>query len=396
MVKISELSNWAWIWWTEQVPVNDSWTTVKYTVDQMLARQHNHTASQVTDFNTAVDARIDVLTDTAKTTPVDTDVFALWDTVRKKVTRANIKATLKTYFDTLYHTKNALRTGLTASKALVTDWSGNEWYADLPSVVKLAWENITAGNALRLWLWNYSGDTLTQNSTNSNQVYIWYSTTDYAGWQSMTLSNWWTLTSIKIRLRKVWSPSWLLKVSVYDNSWPTLLFWSSNSINETTLTWSDAEYTFNFNNFLPAWTYRFFVRADRAVSTTNYTIAPLHWTITLWTRYVVSSAIAWTPTWWSHRFTVTVSSMNEPTTELFKAKSILRYNNFIWFAKNTATTWNSVYIDQQYNNSQSWLTTNTTYYLSDTAGAISASAWTISKVVWRSISTTELLINLFW
>lgn len=134
MVKISELSNWAWIWWTEQVPVNDSWTTVKYTVDQILARTHNHTASQVTDFNTAVDARIDVLTDTAKTTPADTDVLALWDTVRKKVTRANIKATLKTYFDTLYHTKNALRTGLTASKMLVTDWSGNEWYAD-PAVM---------------------------------------------------------------------------------------------------------------------------------------------------------------------------------------------------------------------------------------------------------------------
>lgn len=128
MVKISELSNWAWIWWTEQVPVNDSWTTVKYTVDQILARTHNHTASQVTDFNTAVDARIDVLTDTAKTTPADTDVLALWDTVRKKVTRANIKATLMTYFDTLYHTKNALRTGLTATRLLSTNWIGTETY----------------------------------------------------------------------------------------------------------------------------------------------------------------------------------------------------------------------------------------------------------------------------
>ena len=263
-------------------------------------------------------------------------------------------------------------------------------------VIKAAWENITAGNALRLWLWNYSGDTLTQNSTNWNQVDIWYSIANYASWQSMTLSNWWILTSIKFRLRKIWSPSWLLKVSVYDNSWPTLLFWSSNSINETTLTWSDAEYTFNFNNFLPEWTYRFFVWADRAVNTTNYTTAPLHWTITLWTRYVVSSAIDWTPTRWSHRFSVTVSSMNEPTTELFKAKALLRYNNFIWFAKNTATTWNNVTIDQTYNNKQTGLTRDTTYYLSDTAWTIGTSAWTISRVVWRSISTTELLINLFW
>lgn len=86
----------------------------KKATTQDIADIANIPSSQVTDFDTAVDARIDdkidVLNDTAKTTPVDTDVFALWDTIRKKVTWANIKATLKTYFDTLYHTKNALRT----------------------------------------------------------------------------------------------------------------------------------------------------------------------------------------------------------------------------------------------------------------------------------------------
>lgn len=66
MVKISELSNWAWIWWTEQVPVNDSWTTVIYTVDQILARTHNHTTSQITDLSsyTGLDSRYYTETET--------------------------------------------------------------------------------------------------------------------------------------------------------------------------------------------------------------------------------------------------------------------------------------------------------------------------------------------
>jgi len=126
MPKISELETDVSIWWAEQLVVNDWWQTKKVTVDTILARTHNHTTSQVTDFNTAVDAKIDVPTDTEKITPVDTDVFALWDTIRKKVTWANIKATLKTYFDTLYHPINALRSSLWNWKIFYTNWSGVE------------------------------------------------------------------------------------------------------------------------------------------------------------------------------------------------------------------------------------------------------------------------------
>lgn len=154
MVKISELETDASITGTEQIPLNDGWTTKKATVDQILATQHDHTASDVTDFNTAVDARIDIPNDTAKTTPVDADVFALRDSVasfvRKKVTWANTKATLKTYFDTLYHPVNALRTGLTANQIMTTNGSGVEWYtaiSTLPVVASdaeaLAWTNET-------------------------------------------------------------------------------------------------------------------------------------------------------------------------------------------------------------------------------------------------------------
>lgn len=69
---------------------------------------------------------------TGKTTPIDADSIRLWDSVasniKKFVTWSNIKATLKTYFDTLYHPINALRTGLTATRLLSTNGSGAETY----------------------------------------------------------------------------------------------------------------------------------------------------------------------------------------------------------------------------------------------------------------------------
>lgn len=84
MVNLEDIPVDAAISWTEQALLNDNWVAKLATVNSILAKQHNHTASDITNFNTAVDARIDVPTDTAKTTPVDTDVFALWDTIRKK------------------------------------------------------------------------------------------------------------------------------------------------------------------------------------------------------------------------------------------------------------------------------------------------------------------------
>lgn len=79
---------------------------------------------------------------TGKTTPVDADTVPLIDSaagnVLKKLTWANIKATLKTYFDTLYaavshtHALSAL-TQSGATTGQVPEWSGSAWVPATPS-----------------------------------------------------------------------------------------------------------------------------------------------------------------------------------------------------------------------------------------------------------------------
>jgi len=402
MVKISELTNDASVNGTEQVPLNDGWTTKKATINDILAKQHNHTASDVTDFNTAVDARVNVPTDTEKTTPVDTDVFALWDTIRKKVTWANIKATLKTYFDTLYHTKNALRTWLTASKMLITDGSGNEWYQDIPAwVVKLAWENITQWNTLRLaniapW------ETINVTLWTLQNKYMQYTTTLQSAGQSFVINNAGLLVSNQINILKVGAPTWNLTMEIYtDTNLVTPVATSTNTVSVAWLTTSYTANTFNFSNvYLPIWTYRWKVSSSGSVSTVNYVrIGDRASNVyASWTLFDISSTNVRTADsgndFW---FVLTLNTNWETTWRVYKTDADFTHMvNCIWFANNTATTWNNVTVDQTYNNKQTWLTINTTYYLSNTPWAISTTAWTVSKIVWRSISTTELLINLFW
>lgn len=104
-------------------------TGLQTALDGKAASSHTHTASQVTDFNTAALAAAPAETTTtigalvngatSKTTPVDADQIGLMDSaasnVLKKLSWANIKATLKTYFDTLYQ---AAGTYLTAANNL--------------------------------------------------------------------------------------------------------------------------------------------------------------------------------------------------------------------------------------------------------------------------------------
>lgn len=269
-------------------------------------------------------------------------------------------------------------------------------------LTQLAWENITAWNALRManaraW------DTISQTSASTNQIDIGYTAWSFAVWQGFTTVNWWLLTNIRVQLQKIWTPPvWNISVWVYSDKWTTLVANTTTTLASTSVSWSATNYDFAFNSIQlkPATVYYIRVWTTWSVDSSNYiwVLARTN-TYSWWIAEKISNANVWSDPWSSYDiyFSLTIWATTETSWRVYKTSASFDYNSYIvWFARNTATTWNSIYIDQQYNTSQSWLTMNTTYYLWNTSWTIGTSAWTISRVVWRSISTTELLINLFW
>lgn len=110
---------------------------------------------------------------TAKTTPVDADELGIADSaasyVIKKVTWANIKATLKTYFDTLYvaltgdQTVAGVKTfssfPVTPSSAPTTDYqvANRKFVIDNALGVSQTWQNLTSSRAESVWYTNTTG-----------------------------------------------------------------------------------------------------------------------------------------------------------------------------------------------------------------------------------------------
>ena len=468
MVKLEDIPVDASVTGTEEVLLNDSNVAKLATVNDVLAKQHDHTVSDITDYTTETQWMIDdsivnsivtklnnctVQTKNANYTFTGSEVNNTWfstdtslgnrtytlnpalfpttnglfefsfckstadtNTVTINVGSGNAIDSAQTY--TLYDLRETvtikivsstfckvvatsnrshpgLRKWLTASKMLVTDWTGAETYSDVPSVAsELVWEAITAWDVLRMAVSIATWDSMSQTTSAADMYNFWYNASSDWCWQWITTVNGWLLTSIQMAFKKNWAPVNNVSCELWSWDGTTLLATSSNVINGASVTTTHALYTFNFSN-VPLWpstTYRFVLRAS-SLSITNYYI----W----W--WIASNAYAWGSVrsyqWWTSWFENTAQDMrfaltlwaytSETSWRLYKASTAFRW--IIWFANNSASVWSSVTIDISHSNKLSWLTIWSDYYLSNTSGAISTTPWSVSVLVARAISATEIV-----
>jgi len=150
-------------------------TTAAFTTAQETKLSGIETAADVTDAGN-VGAAIDGAT--AKTTPVDADTVPLIDSaasnVLKKLSWANIKATAKTYFDTLYQAASATLTTwatITPGTGIATALAVNVGTAGAPVI-----NGGALGTPSSATLTNATGlppAGITQSGATSSQVLAW-------------------------------------------------------------------------------------------------------------------------------------------------------------------------------------------------------------------------------
>lgn len=339
---------------------------------------------------------------TAKTTPVNADVFTIRDSVasfaRKIVTWANMKATLEVYFDMVYLWITDLRQWLTSNKMLVTDWSGNEWYADIPVdyVTITAWESITAWQPVRMNVNIPAWSTQTQNVWTTDWHQFGRSTAVEWAWQSFSSWNWWTLSTVSARFRKVGTPTTDIRCVIIWSDW-SLIWTSTNLINWASVTTSHAQYTFNFTWIvLTPWKeFRFFLLTSSLSGTSNYYIAA-RTTTNAYVDWSMRTRAFWVPSFVDpssidSRFIVTtIAYTTETSWRVYRTNWTLF--DYLWVAKTTATVWNPVQVDLVFAQWMSWLTPASIYYVWNTVWTVSTSPWISWKVIWIAISSTVLCL----
>lgn len=274
-----------------------------------------------------------------------------------------------------------------------------------------AWETITSGNALRI---GNASLTTVENQTQSTgwdttNNFIGYSNTYYTVWQSFTLINSLNnpINNIALYLARndfTTAPNVVLSLKLYSDAWTTLIATSTNTIDSATdLEWYITNYTkctFNFSSVVVPSVFYAKINIDSWSLSTSYYVM-FDWAgssvYSWWDGSNINNANAWTGRTKDLKFIIndTYSTTYETAWRAYKtdARDPLK-SWFVWFANNSETVGNSVYLSSAgINATQSWLTPSSVYYITNTAGSISTTPWTTITPVWRAISATKIQID---
>lgn len=321
--------------------------------------------------------------------------------VRLETDKANDSEVIHNTWDETGISWNKTFTWNITANAFIWDWSGLTW---ISSVVKAtqstatAWEDISAWDALCYYPW-----------VDSNlSVWIWSNTSNEKQSETFTLWTWVNnITQVKALLYKIGNPTDNVVVRIETDSWwdPSWTLVDANATWTIWASWINANctpYTINFTwTFnLSAWTYHLVFDRSWALSLDRISLqisstdvlagrAVKRYSLGSWIADTSNRDIYATIIWDSDIDFVPINDWYYKT-DASNSNKI----NFIWFANNTVTSWNTVTINTAWvDSNQSWLTTWSEYYLSDTAWAISTTPWTNAVKVWKAISATEILID---
>lgn len=296
-----------------------------------------------------------------------------------------------------------------------------------------AWENITSWNALVYWYkWlTYTFDwttidtavwTVTANVTQNNSLLIMApKNSAIFARKAETVQNFNESIDIEFDLTTAiwgWLDTWNVfgRFCIYfDASNYITAYIRLNDYSNNTAVWiqvvqgGSSVYNVEGANF---WTWGSFTKKMKLIyNKITGGVKLFYWevwqtpTIQVWTEYITSFTwtykLVLTESDSSNAYMTTYVYLDNLSFTLLWTKYILKSNasneywlDFIWFAKNTISSWWTVNFDTAWvNNAQTWLTAWVKQYLTNTPWVIWSTPWSNIVEVWLALNTTDILIN---